>query len=173
MAPDNKNLLIGLIDYYCSGTDVDNDTVIGLIERVMELDPSNCELFYLKGDFHVRNKENDKALECFARSFELNPQYEYGLIGSGSVWYQRALDVLEDASKEVDDKAFVGLAEQFRSCLLKSSDYFEKAYELSTDKEVKLHTAKYLRNIWHRFASIDTAAADKYAYYSKIVGEEI
>jgi tetratricopeptide (TPR) repeat protein len=93
----------------------------------------------------------EKAIECYKKSVETDPNYVFGSFAIGSTYYDKAVEIQSKASEEVDDKKYEAMVKQLEIYLETAIAPFEKCYEVSTDKEIKAVVAEYLKNIYFRF----------------------
>ena len=79
----------------------------------------------------------------------------------------RLKDVL--AQNEMDDAKYMALVEEFETALMNAAEPFEKAFEITKDKNIKVNIAEYLKNIYYRFRDQDPKYMEGYQKYSSIV----
>ena len=167
--PHSQSILVGLINYYVSSGD-NPGRIFELLNLAKENEPTNASLYYVEGNIHEKLGEEAEALAAYDKCAEINPNYEYGYIGKGILLYNKAVDLQEKASNEMDDAKYMVLVGQFEEALKGCIEPFETAFELSTDNDVKVSIAEYLKNACFRFRT-DEAFMAKYEKYNKIVAE--
>ncbi len=166
--PQSQSILIGLINYYIS-SDEDTDRLFILIDEAKKNEPNNASLYYVEGNIYKELKQNDKAIATYMKCAEINPDYEYGYIGAGVLYYEIAVDLSEKASNEFDDAKYNALVEQFEASLLNAIEPFEKAFSMTKDETLKVSIAEYLKNIYYRFISKGPQYEEGYKKYDAIV----
>lgn len=166
--PQNQSILIGLINYYI-GTGDNPDKLFTLIDKAKENEPDNASLYYVEGNIYKQLGKYDEAKEAYLKSNEINPDYEFGLIGIGVMYYDRALELQSEAQNEFDDAKYTALVEQFEAALKSAIEPFEKAFEVTKDENIKSSIAEYLKNIYYRFSSTDEKYMEGYKKYDAIV----
>ena len=166
--PENQSVLIGLINFYLESGD-DTDRLFELLDLAKQNEPSNASLYYVEGNIHKELGEIDAAVAAYLKSNEINPEYEFGLIGIGQMYYDQAIEFQEEAQNEFDDTKYQALVAQFETALKNAIEPFEKAYAVTKDKDIKVGIAEYLKNIYYRFRDQGQEYADNYAKYDKIV----
>lgn len=166
--PQNQSILIGLINYYI-GTGDNPDKLFSLIDKAKENEPNNASLYYVEGNIYKQLGKYDEAKAAYLESNEINPDYEFGLIGIGVMYYDRALELQAEAQNEFDDAKYTALVEQFEAALKNAIDPFEKAFEVTKDQNIKSSIAEYLKNIYYRFSSTDEKYMEGYKKYDAIV----
>ena len=166
--PQSQSILIGLINYYMTSGD-NADRLFVLIDEAKKNEPNNASLYYVEGNIYKELKQNDKAVEAYYKCSEINPEYEFGYIGAGILYYELAIELQDKASNELDDKKWMELNEQFEVALKSALDPFEKAFAVSKDNDLKVNIAEYLKNIYYRFSSNGPEYEAGYKKYDEIV----
>ena len=80
-----------------------------------------------------------------------------------------AVAVSEKASQEMDDAKYAALVKEYEQYLLNAIEPFEKAFEVTTNDQVKLNAAEYLKNIYYRFSSVEDKYMEGYNKYNDYV----
>ena len=91
---------------------------------------------------------------------------EYGYVGEGIMFYNRAIELQEQAQNELDDAKYTALLSQFETALKACIAPFEKAYEVTTSDNLKAGIAEYLKNACFRFRDESPEYLEKYNKYS-------
>lgn len=150
--PESQAILIGLINYYMENNQ-DTGRLFELINVAKANEPNNASLYYVEGNIYKELKQIENAVAAYMKCSEINPEYEYGYIGAGVLYYENAVELSEKASNEFDDAKYNALVEQFEASLLNALEPFEKAFEITKDETLKVSIAEYLKNIYYRFIS--------------------
>ena len=166
--PQSQSILIGLINYYISSGD-NADRLFVLIDEAKKNEPNNASLYYVEGNIYKELKNIDKAIESYYKCAEINPEYEFGFIGAGILYYEQAIELQEKASNELDDKKYNALVVEFEQDLKNALEPFEKAYAVSKDNSLKVNIAEYLKNIYYRFSSNGPEYEASYKKYDEVV----
>ena len=167
--PNSQSILVGLINHYLT-TGTEPDKLFTLLLDAQKNDPKNASLYYVEGDAYKKLGDYDKALELFDKASEVDPKYIYGVLNKGILFYDRAVEVQEKASLEMDDAKYAKLVDELNGYLEKAIEPFEKSFNMSDDKTIKTAVADYLKNIYFRFRDRSAeyqAAYDKYNNYVK------
>ena len=167
--PHSQSILVGLINYYVSSGD-NPQRIFELLDLAKANEPNNASLYYVEGNIHEKLGEEAEAIAAYDKCAAINPKYEYGYIGKGILLYNKAVDLQEKASNEMNDAKYMVLVGQFEEALKGCIEPFETAFELSADGDVKVSIAEYLKNACFRFRT-DEAYMAKYEKYNKIVAE--
>ena len=168
--PQSQGILIGLINYYIANQE-DTGRLFDLIGQAKQNEPNNASLYYVEGNINKELGKIDEAIAAYEKCAEINPEYEYGFIGEGILYYNQAIDLQEKASNEMDDNKYMVLAKQFEESLKNCIVPFEKAFNLTKDEGLKVNIAEYLKNACYRFASEDENYKAAYDKYAKIVAD--
>ena len=147
--PENSNILIGLINQYMDSKD-DTAKLFDLMHAAQALDPNNASLFYVEGNVYKQLDDFDNAAKLYEKASEVDPNYVFGPLGLGVLYYDKAIDLQNKASEELDDNKYYALVKEMDETLEKAIDPFEKAFEKSNDNELKGAVAEYLKNIYFR-----------------------
>ena len=166
--PQSQSILIGLINYYMTSGE-DTDRLFTLIDEAKKNEPNNASLYYVEGNIYKELKNVEKAVESYYKCAEINPEYEFGYIGAGILYYELAIELQEKASNEYDDKKYNELVGQLEQALKNALDPFEKAYAVSKDDQLKVSVAEYLKNIYYRFYSNGPEYEAGYKKYDEVV----
>ncbi|MGM9749161.1 MAG: tetratricopeptide repeat protein [Candidatus Cryptobacteroides sp.] len=166
--PQSQSILIGLINYYIESNE-NTDRLFELLDEAKKNEPTNASLYYVEGNIHKQLKNYDAAVASYYKASEINPEYEFGYIGAGILYYEQAVEIQEKAQTEFDDAKYMKLVEEFENALINAIDPFEKAYAVSKDQSIKVNIAEYLKNIYYRFRDKDQKYADGYAKYEQVV----
>lgn len=175
--PDSQSILIGLINYYLQNNQ-DPNRLFELISLAKQNEPNNASLYYVEGNIYneLRTADPAKAEEYVAKAVEsydacagINPEYEFGYIGKGVMYYNIAIELQEKAANELDDAKYQVLNDQFIDALKNAIEPFEKAYGISKDDTLRVNIAEYLKNIYYRFYSDGPEFEAGYNKYNEIV----
>ena len=166
--PQSQSILIGLINYYISNNQ-EPSRLFELIELAKKNEPNNASLYYVEGNIYKQLGRIEDATQAYYNCAKINPEYEYGYIGAGVMFYEEAVKISDAASTEYDDAKYAVLVEQFEKMLMDAIDPFEKAYEVSKDQNLKVSIAEYLKNIYYRFYSKGAQYEEGYNKYNEVV----
>ena len=168
MFPQSQSILIGLINYYLENNE-NPDRLFELIGMAKKNEPNNASLYYVEGNINKELGKNEEAIAAYYKCADINPEYEFGYIGAGILYYELAVKLSEEASNEYDDAKYMALVEQFEKALHDAIDPFEKAFAISKDNSLKVNIAEYLKNIYYRFISKGADYEAGYKKYDEIV----
>lgn len=162
--PQSQSVLVGLINYYITSGE-DTNRLFDLIATAKANEPNNASLYYVEGNIHLQLGQVDDAIAAYLKCSEINPEYEYGFIGIGQYWYNRAVELSEKASDpKISYKEYDALVEEMNVALKNCIEPFENAFKISKDASIKKAIAEYLKNTYFRFRE---ESADYMAAYEK------
>ena len=130
--PQSQSILIGLINYYLTNNE-DPNRLFELIALAKKNEPNNASLYYVEGNIYVELRKADpekgdeytaKAVEAYDACSKINPDYEFGYIGKGIMYYNLAIELQEKAAAELDDAKWVKLNKQFAEALKNALEPF-------------------------------------------------
>ena len=147
--PENSNILIGLINHYMDNQE-DTGKLFELMHAAQALDPNNASLFYVEGNVYKQLGDVENAAKLYEKASEVDPNYVFGPLGLGALYYDRAIELQTKASEELDDRKWEALVKEMDETLEKAIVPFEKSFELTQDAELKGAVAEYLKNIYFR-----------------------
>lgn len=165
--PQSQSILISLINYYIKHNE-NPDRLFGLLDKAKQNEPNNASLYYVEGNIHSKLGEVEKAIASYEKCAEIDPNYEYGYIGEGILYYNKALDLQTKAQEELDDTKYMAIVNDFEKSLKGCIEPFEKAFSISKDENVKRSIAEYLKNAYYRFRDQDAKYKQGYEKYSNI-----
>lgn len=169
--PQSQAILIGLINHYLENKQ-DPARLFELIDLAKQNEPDNASLYYVEGNINKELGKNEEAIAAYYKCADINPEYEFGYIGAGILYYELAVKLSEEASNEFDDAKYNALVEQFEKALMDAIDPFEKAFNVTKDENLKVSIAEYLKNIYYRFITKGAEYEEGYNKYNKIVKGE-
>ena len=166
--PQSQSILIGLINYYLESKQ-SPERLFELIAEAKKNEPTNASLYYVEGNIYNELGQKDKAVEAYYKCSEINPEYEFGFIGAGILYYNQALEIQDKAAAELDNAKYEALVEEFEKSLHSALDPFEKAFATSKDDSIRVNIAEYLKNIYYRFSTKGADYEEGYKKYNEIV----
>lgn len=168
--PQSQSILIGLINYYLKSNE-STDRLFELLDKAKANEPNNASLYYVEGNIRSQLGDTEKAVVAYEKCAEINPSYEYGYIGEGTMFYNLAIEVQTKAQEELDDAKYMELVKEFEADLKACIAPFEKAFAITKDDAVKVGVAEYLKNAYYRFRDESAEFQAGYDKYSKISSE--
>jgi len=167
--PKSQSILIGLINYYTTSGG-STDRLFELLDVAKANEPNNASLWYVEGNIRLKMDppQVDEAFKAYDHCGEIDPNYEFGEIGKGIYLYNKAVEIQEKASVEMDDNKYAALVEEYDKVLKSSIVAFEKAYDVTKDNEIKVTVAEYIKNACFRFRT-DPEYKEKYDKFEAIV----
>lgn len=169
--PSSQAILVSLINLYLESKD-DPNKVLELIRTAQANEPGNASLYYAEGNVYKNLNDIENAVKCFWKSYEIDPNYIFGVYTIGSTYFDEAIKVQGEIDKlDVNDvEGYDKLLKEFEDCLIKAIEPFEKAFAATQDQEFKISIADGLKQIYFRFRDRSEdyqKGYDKYNTYLK------
>lgn len=165
--PQSQSILIGLINYYISSGS-NTDKLFVLLDEAKKNEPNNASLYYVEGNIRAKLGEFDEAIKAYKECATINPEYEFGYIGAGILYYNKAIEIQTAMQEELDDAKFNELNKEFETMLKACIDPFETAFNISKNDQVKASVAEYLKNACFRFSE-DPKYLEAYKKYNSFI----
>ena len=170
--PENSNILIGLINHYIENQE-DTGKLFELLHSAQALDPNNASLYYVEANVYKQLGDTENAAKLYEKSTEIDPNYVYGPLGLGAMYYDKAIEIQTKSSDPtITDAEYNALVNEFDEALEKAIAPFEKAFALTDDAELKGAIAEYLRNIYFRLRDKNPEYEELSKKYDAIVKGE-
>ena len=168
--PENPQVLTNLINLYITINE-DPHKLIDLLAKAKKELPGNASLYYVEGDIYGRMKDYDNAVASYRQAGEIDPNYEMGYYGEGVLWYNRALEIQEEANAlpYSEYKKYDALQEELKVTLKKCIEPFETCFEKTANDAVKTNVADYLKRIYFIFRSESAENQAAYEKYSSFL----
>ncbi|HNX88170.1 MAG TPA: tetratricopeptide repeat protein [Paludibacteraceae bacterium] len=133
------------------------------LNEAIALAPDVAQYYYVKGNVEERLGNNDTALEAFNKALELDPNMAGAYGGKGRVIFNKAVQILNDASAIRDNKLYQKEKEKADVIFKEAMPFLKKAVEINPeDTDFK----QALKQLYYR---LDMQA--EYQAISKELGE--
>ena len=164
--PSSQAILVSLINLYLEAND-DPAKVLDLIHTAQANEPTNASLVYAEGNVYLNLKDNEKAIECYQKSYDMDNNYVYGIYAVGNTYFEMAIATQSEMDMlDLNDlKGYEALMAKMEGYLLKSIEPFEQAFAATDSNDIKVNVALALKQIYFRFREKDTKYAENYAKY--------
>jgi len=164
--PESEQIIIGLINYYLS-SEGETDQLFALMEKAKAKDPKNASLYSVEGNIREKLGQIDKAIECWRKCVEINPEFADGYFFEGYYYMKDADAIAEEANAlpGAEYKKYEELMVKYMDRLRQAIPLMEKAYELEKNDERKNAFAGLVKNASFRLRNEDSYKAiyDKYS----------
>ncbi len=112
------------------------DKAIATLDAVIENDPSNAELWNVKGQLYETQKDVDGAIECFQKALELQPDFAIAMGNLGRMYFNSAIEKNNTLSENITNTAEFNAAREKEVLPLyrKALPYYEKAHQIDPEE---------------------------------------
>ena len=168
--PSNQSILVSLINLYIDTND-DPNKILDLIHSAQANEPENASLIYAEGNVYLNMKDYEKAINCYRKSFEVDPTYLFGIYSVGNTYFEMAIDAQRrmDALDFMDTAGYEKISKEFESYLLQAIEPFETAFGLTQDLGFQYPIADGLKQIYFRFRDKGEEYAAGYQKYNQFL----
>ena len=167
--PENNGILIGLINLYMENNE-EPTKLFDLLHTAQNLDPTNASLFSAEGNVYKKLGDVENAANMYKKAAEVNPDFVFAPLSLGALYYDKAIEIQNKASEELDDNKYFALVKEMDETLEKAIAPFEESFQKTDDPELKMAIAEYLKNIYFRLREKNPdyeALSKKYESYLK------
>ena len=171
--PDNGSILTNLINLYIQMKE-DPKKIVELLDEAKAQMPDNPSLYYVEGNILLGIKDYEGALAAYKKSVEIDPNYEWGYYGQGSLLAQQRDQIINEANelpanayKEYDAKM-----EESAKLLKSALEPFETCYAKANDPALKEAAATYLKQIYFLLRNEAKEYMDAYEKYNAILSNQ-
>ena len=166
--PKNEKILDGLMQLYTSEEGVgDPADLVGMIDKSLESDPDNVDLWFGRGRVFYKLKNYDETINSFKKVVELKPDLYEGNYYLG-LFYTVKADAM---NTEMVQKNYRSQSEydadlkEVNVVYMAALPYFEKAHQLKPDD---VDTVDYIKSISFRLRD-EPGMMDKYNEYNELL----
>ena len=166
-------MLVSLINLYMETND-DPQKILDLIKSAQANEPKNASLVYAEGNVYKGLGDIENAVKCYYRSSEIDPNYVYGVYSVGNTYFDEAIAIQDKMNAlDINDvEGYDALQKEFEKYLEMSIEPFEKAFNMTEDKDVKIAVASALKQVYFRFRTRDAKYAEGYEKYNQYLATE-
>ena len=171
--PESGQIMTNLINLYLA-TNESPEKLIELLAEAKKQMPDNAALSYVEGNVLGQLKRYDEAVAASREANQIDAKYEMGYYGEGTLYYNQALAIQEEAEAlpYSEYKKYDELQEKLAETLKKAIVPFEKCFELSGNKDVKLVCADYLKRLYFIFRAESEDNQKKHEFYDAFLKSE-
>jgi len=159
--PDTLDIIKQATQFYI---DTDNSTkAFEFVNKAIEKEPDNYVLYLVEGSLYTKMGDNEKAIEKFAKSLELNPSQFESAYNTGLCYVNIANNDLDKANQITDNKQYEAAKSAAIEEYRKAIPYFQKAEVASPTNRA---TLEFLREIYFKLKMMP-----EYEVYKKKIAD--
>ena len=166
--PTSQSILVALINIYMESND-DPAKLRDLLHTAQNNEPNNPSLYYAEGNMLVKIGQFEDAIAAYDKSVQIDPNYFWGYFSKGKSYYDKAVEIQNEANMETDDNKYMALLEKLDGSLLAAIDPLETAFSKTEDAELQNYVAELLKNIYFRFREKDAKYLQGYEKYNAML----
>lgn len=141
----NQDIVIELINYYLNQDKADE--ALEYIHLAQKSDPENISLMFAEGTLYDKNGDIEKAVEIYAKTTQIDPEFFNGFYNLGVIRYNQAQQIYKAAGEIKDNKAYDAKLKEGDEVLKKVIEPMKKCLELGQEKESVLDV---LKSVYYR-----------------------
>lgn len=164
--PSDNRMVTQLINLYID-TQRSPDTVVSLLDKAKELDPSNVSLYMLEGTLWEKMGNADKAEAAFVAATKVAPD-DYAPYMNAGIMEARKGDALIEQARKLDlndVKGYEALAKEAIGYYNVAIEYLEKAHELNS-KEIGI--VEMLKGLYYQKLANGEEVEAKFQHYTDL-----
>ena len=143
------------------------DTVVGLLDKAKELDPSNVSLYMLEGTLWEKMGNADKAEAAFVAATKVAPDAYAPYMNAGIMEARKGDALIEQARKlDINDvKGYDALAKEAIGYYNVAIEYLEKAHELNPQE---IGIVEMLKGLYYQKLASGEEVEAKFQHYTDL-----
>ncbi|MCQ2200638.1 MAG: tetratricopeptide repeat protein [Bacteroidales bacterium] len=142
--PTEKGILGDLINFYL-GAKRNDDALTYLNEAISKYDKVP-DYYYARGCLYEKIDE-EKAIADYQKALELNPEHFNALYNVAIMYYNKGINLRNDASNERDDKKYAVIMKNVQETTSKAVPFIERAVEAAPSTEMKIEALSTMKAI--------------------------
>lgn len=165
--PNSEENLYGLINYY-SASGESADQLFELIGKAKANSPENPSIYYVEGNAYAKLDRYDEALASYREAQKVDPNFNWGYIGEGTLHTALADKLVDEAQKTFDDKKYTELVDQYYKAMAAGIEVYEKAIAITKDENLQRTIGDILKTLYYRLRDQDPKYQAGYDKYSEL-----
>lgn len=159
--PENQSILGTLINYYLLEAK-DSKEGIKYLDKAIEQNPTNAQLYIGKAMFYDQDKEVEKAIEMYQKAIDIDPNSFDAQYNIGVLYFNQGVDLTNKANEIKDNAKYLEAKKIADAKFEEALPFLEKAYKIRPEEPGIGNT---LRTLYYRLQM-----TEKYEQISKELG---
>jgi tetratricopeptide (TPR) repeat protein len=148
--PENQAIMNELINYYINSGNANG--ALELLTIAKQKDPENVSYVFAEGAMYEKTGDIETAEKLYLQSIDMNPDFYDAAYNLGVLYYNQAVKLYEQASKNTNNAEAQAIQTQGDEKLKKAIPYMERASEIDPQD---VYSLQNLRNIYYRLNMTD------------------
>lgn len=148
--PENQPIMNEMINYYINTEQPDE--ALKLLALAKDRDPENVTYYFAEAVMQEKLGNFEEAERVYLQCLEMDPEYFNAAYNLGVLYYNRAVNLYEEASLTSDNNEFQELDKQGDEMLKKAVPYMERASQIDP---LDTYVLQNLRNMYYRLEMTD------------------
>lgn len=144
--PDNQTILGTLINYYLLEAK-DSKEGIKYLDKAIEQNPTNAQLYIGKAMFYDQDKDVEKAIEMYKKAIEMDPNSFDAQYNIGVLYFNQGVELTNTANEIKDNEKYMKAKKIADDKFKEALPFLEKAYEIKPEEPGIGNT---LRTLYYR-----------------------
>ena len=148
--PDTTLLVIELVNFYLASGNAEEG--LKYLELAQRQEATNPSIYFAQGTLYEKLGRNEDAMEYYNRALEVDPEYFNAHFNIGALYYNRAVEMYEEANKIEEIEAYNKAKTEADEALKLAIPPMEKACEINPEERAPLET---LQTIYYRLQMLN------------------
>ncbi len=148
--PNDLSVLVDMVNFYLTSGQAKE--AFSYLNKAKEKDPKNVSFIFAEGTLYEKMLKPDSAIEAYKKAIQIDSNYFNAVYNLGVIYYNKAKDIYELASKENDNVKYAELMNNGDEEVKKSIPYLERAHKIDPKEK---STAETLKSLYFRLQMND------------------
>ncbi len=150
--PENKDVLITLINYYINAQR--NEDALVYLNEAIAKDSDNPQFYFARGCLYEKI-DTKAAIDDYQTALAKKPDFFNALYNIAVVYYNQGVEVTTNASSERDQKKYDAMLKDANVLFEQALPYMEKASLHAENVEIKKQCLETIKSIYYRIGKYE------------------